>query len=182
MAASILDLGCGKGDMARGLITAMGPYGEIVAVDPSPELLYEAENRSQNDWERRIQWMMGTHHHIFYHDRSFDRILAEFIFDDLYATDILDELQRLICDRGRIVLLCYGTQKNHLARFARRIWNWVVSYRHFVGMPSRNFPGTPIDVQRLEALISGYNFHIVNSHQWLGGFIYGLTIEYCEPK
>ncbi|SMC06276.1 ubiE/COQ5 methyltransferase family protein [Sulfobacillus thermosulfidooxidans DSM 9293] len=181
-AASILDLGCGKGHMARSLITEMGPYGEIVAVDPSPELLHEAENRSQSDIERRIQWMMGTHHHVFYPDNSFDRILTEFILDAYYADDILQEVQRLICDRGRVVFLCYGTPTNHLARFAQHLWHWIVSYHRFVGLPSRNFLNNPIDIQQLAVLLPSYNFQVISSQQWLGGFIYGLTVEYHEAN
>ncbi|MCL4493720.1 MAG: methyltransferase domain-containing protein [Firmicutes bacterium] len=181
-AETILDLGCGKGDMARHLITEMGPRGEIVAVDPSPELVHEAETLSyNNDMERRIQWMIGTHHHIFYRDKSFDKILSEFVLKSVDPDDSLGELQRLVSNHGRVVLLCYGAANNQVARISRKLWEWVVSYHRFVGLPVREYLSNPLDQSRLESLLPAYHFSRLSSRTWLGGFIYGLTMEYHEP-
>jgi ubiquinone/menaquinone biosynthesis C-methylase UbiE len=178
---TILDLGCGKGEMARQLIAGMGPSGEIVAVDPSPELLHEAEILSGKDGERSIQWMIGTHRHIFYRDKSFDKILSEFVLDSHHIDEALSELQRLISNRGRVVLLCFGPTNTHLARISRRFWTWVVAYHRFVGLPVRQFFINPLDLPSLEGLLPSYHFAHISSRQWLGGFIYGLSMEYHEP-
>ncbi len=179
---TILDLGCGRGELARHLIAKMGSSGDIVAVDPSPELLHEAEMLSHHDTERRIQWMIGTHHQIFYRDKSFDKILSEFVLDSVDIDETFSELQRLINNHGHVVLLCYGTVNNQLARMARRFWNGVVSYHRFVGLPVRQYLSNSLDLESLQSLLPSYHFSHVSSQKWFGGFIYGLTIEYHDPS
>ena len=63
---TILEIGCGQGDMTVALAWAVGPTGKVVAIDPapldygSPETLREAQERvSRSGIGERIKWVQA---------------------------------------------------------------------------------------------------------------------------
>lgn len=100
---SILDLGCGQGLMTEELARAVGPKGQVVGVDPSPDMRAEAEARCAAHANIRI--LDGTAASIPIEDGALDGAVSLQVFE--YVSDIegaLRELHGKLRPGGRVVI------------------------------------------------------------------------------
>jgi trans-aconitate methyltransferase len=96
----VLDIGCGNGETTRQLLKAVGPYGEVVAVDQSNAMLNEAKRRVDAP---NVRWYclraeeVGTMNAGLY-----DAVVASMVIwqTDLVAT--LSGVHSLMSNKGRL--------------------------------------------------------------------------------
>ena len=177
-AENILHVGCGRGDLTRSISSHIPVHAELVGVDNSFELLHQAEELTRSRRERRIQWIMGNWDHILYPDQSFDRIVMEFVLNTTASWPlVLFELRRLMRPGGRIILLTHGPHDTLLSKISHRLWHWSESYRRFTGLPARPMCQSHPTSAEIARTLSP-EFSLLDSHQWLGGFVEGLLLEH----
>jgi ubiquinone/menaquinone biosynthesis C-methylase UbiE len=102
----VLDAGCGGGGMTRLLAEAVGPGGEVVGVDTSPQMLEWAKTQAENaKLAGRIKFQEGDVRALPFEDASFDLVWCSRVVHGL--NDQLAgvrELARVIRPGGRLVL------------------------------------------------------------------------------
>ncbi len=99
----LLDLGCGQGLMTGELARAVGSAGEVIGVDPSPDMRAEAETRCGEQPNIRI--LDGNAGELPVEDGSLDGAVSLQVFE--YVSDIaaaLADLQRKLRPGGRLVI------------------------------------------------------------------------------
>ena len=99
----ILDLGCGQGMMTEELARAVGPDGEVVGIDPSPDMREDAKERCANIQNVRI--LDGAGGSIPVKDGSLDAAISLQVFE--YLPDIpgtLKDLATKLRPRARVVI------------------------------------------------------------------------------
>jgi ubiquinone/menaquinone biosynthesis C-methylase UbiE len=105
----VLDLGTGTGTVAAKAAAAVGPYGEVVAVDVSPEMLALARHRADQPGGHPYRVAQGRAEAIPATDGSFDAVLASLSL--MYAIDreaAARELGRVLRPGGRLVAAAWG--------------------------------------------------------------------------
>jgi ubiquinone/menaquinone biosynthesis C-methylase UbiE len=102
----VLDAGCGGGGMTRLLAEAVGPGGEVVGLDASPELLEWGKTQAENaNLAGRIKFQEGDVRRLPFEDASFDLVWCSRVVHGL--NDQLAgvrELARVIRPGGRLVV------------------------------------------------------------------------------
>jgi SAM-dependent methyltransferase len=98
----VLDLGCGSGGATRVVAEIVGPEGEVVGVDPSPEALEVARDRTPADLPVRYVRARGERMAQL-PDRYFDCAIASLVIDQVAdLPQVLTELRRVLRPGGRI--------------------------------------------------------------------------------
>ncbi|ROP32937.1 ubiquinone/menaquinone biosynthesis C-methylase UbiE [Couchioplanes caeruleus] len=99
----LLDAGCGAGDVARELATAVAPDGEIVALDYSEATLAAARTRHVSG---DITYVPGDVCALDFDDESFDGVWCERVLQHVDDADTaVGELARVTRTGGRVCLL-----------------------------------------------------------------------------
>jgi ubiquinone/menaquinone biosynthesis C-methylase UbiE len=99
----LLDLGCGTGDDARAMATAVRSSGRILGVDRSKAMIAEARRRTSSSLP--IEFRVGDVYELESPDESFDGCRADRVFQHLAAPRAaLAELLR-VCRPGRRVVV-----------------------------------------------------------------------------
>ena len=70
---TVLDVGCGTGNLTRALLDRLSPAGRVVAVDISPRML-EVASRKIDD--PRVRWLQADAVRLDLDPESFDRVLC----------------------------------------------------------------------------------------------------------
>lgn len=113
----VLDLGCGPGPLARGLAPLVG---EVVAIDPSPEMLAEA--RMLAGAAANIRFLAGSSYDL-------EPVLGPFrvavMGRSFHWMDRVDTVQRLdqMIEPAGAVALFYDTAPAIPANAWRKVWN-----------------------------------------------------------
>lgn len=84
----VLDLGCGTGDMAIAATEAVGPHGEVVGLDFSPQMLEVARQKYQrcrHEASGPFQSLLGCAEDLPIDGPRFDVIVSGFVLRNLYA-------------------------------------------------------------------------------------------------
>ena len=99
----LLDAGCGAGDVARALATAVAPDGEVIALDHSAATLAAARERDDGG---AIRYMTGDVSRLELPDNSFDGVWCERVLQHVDDADVaVGELIRVTRPGGRVCLL-----------------------------------------------------------------------------
>ena len=124
----LADIGCGNGLLTRELALAVGPHGEVLGVDPSPDMISLAVERS-GDLDN-FSLLAGTAEEIPIADRTLDGAMSLQVFE--YLEDpraAVRELHRVLRQAGRSVIgdmhfgtLCWFSE--HPARMTRMCDSW----------------------------------------------------------
>jgi ubiquinone/menaquinone biosynthesis C-methylase UbiE/uncharacterized protein (DUF1330 family) len=96
----VIDVACGTGVLALAAYDRVGPDGEVVGLDPNPDMLRVARRKST-----RIDWREGRAEQIPFPDESFDAAVSQFglmFFEDRAAG--LREMMRVIKPGGRLAV------------------------------------------------------------------------------
>ncbi|MDH3226958.1 MAG: methyltransferase domain-containing protein [Thermoleophilia bacterium] len=98
----VLDLGCGSGGATRVAAEIVGVEGEVVGVDPSPEALDLARERTPEDMP--VQYVQARGENLAaLPDRYFDAAIASLVIDQVADLPrVLSELYRVLRPGGRI--------------------------------------------------------------------------------
>jgi ubiquinone/menaquinone biosynthesis C-methylase UbiE len=102
----VLDAGCGGGGMTRLLAEAVGPGGEVVGLDTSPQMLEWAKTQAENaNLAGRIKFQEGDVRALPFEDASFDLVWCSRVIHGL--NDQLAgvrELARVVRPGGRLIV------------------------------------------------------------------------------
>lgn len=99
----LLDAGCGAGDVARELVPAVAPGGEVVALDYSAATLAAARERHAGG---EIRYVTGDVSALDFADDSFDGVWCERVLQHVDDADAaIGELVRVTRTGGRLCLL-----------------------------------------------------------------------------
>jgi len=99
----LLDAGCGGGDIARELAAAVGPDGEVVALDFSAATLAAARERHDGS---PVSYLTGDVCALEQADDSFDGVWCERVLQHVTEPDVaIGELIRVTRPGGRVCLI-----------------------------------------------------------------------------
>lgn len=113
----VLDLGCGPGPLARGLAPLVG---EVVAIDPSPEMLAEA--RMLAGAAANIRFLAGSSYDL---EPALGPFRVAVMGRSFHWMDRVDTVQRLdqMIEPAGAVALFYDTAPAIPANAWRKVWN-----------------------------------------------------------
>jgi tRNA (uracil-5-)-methyltransferase TRM9 len=125
--ASVLDLGCGAGELARGLAKC-GHHGSYLGIDASPALLELARQRAPYPWARfqladlaRDDWASEM-------SEGFDRVFLLAVIHHIPGQELrkhlLENLAAALATAGSVTLSVWDFEKS--SRMRKRIISWEV--------------------------------------------------------
>lgn len=110
-----LDVGCGTGYLMRILSPVAGPKGQVVGVDPSPEMIAHARRRAQANCEFEV----AEAHKLPFPDASFDGVVSSLAVHHVPEESrqtALREMFRVLKPGGRVVIAELRPPANPLLR------------------------------------------------------------------
>jgi ubiquinone/menaquinone biosynthesis C-methylase UbiE len=170
----ILDLGCGTGQIA---IPLAGSVGEVVAMDPEPEMIVEGKEQAAASGVSNITWVEGGSDDLpDLRDKlgRFKLVTIGTAFHWMDRKRVLDELYEIISDDGGIVIA------SNTSIWTYRPYEWLTTVREvirkYLGEKRRAGSGTfnvaPI---RHEVFIEGSPF--VNMEKWIHHWVRSVTLD-----
>src|SRR5713101_3315169 len=131
----VLDVGCGPGGSFPYLVDAVGPSGEVVGVEISPEVAINARRRIEKNRWRNVLVIEGDARTVELQDK-FDGVLM-FAAADVYASpQALDNLFQYLKNDARVV--AFGAKLSH--RRSGKVFNllfrslWKLSFSSTPGL------------------------------------------------
>lgn len=143
---SILDLGCGDGQLTQRIVAA---GARVAAIDASPEMIAAARSRG-------IDAQEGSAESLPFADRSFDAVFSNAVLHWVRGQDaMMDEVHRVLKPGGRFVAEMGG----HGNVAALRIAFIAVLARHGIGKPEAEVNLFPTPAAYSRRLV-GHSFHV----------------------
>lgn len=104
--ARVLDAGCGSGRVTARLAEAVGPQGEVVAVDIDPSLLAMAAAAPMSPQAAPVRWMQGDARALGADHAPYDMVVAQMLLQHLDdPAQAIAEFTRVVRPGGGVVLL-----------------------------------------------------------------------------
>jgi ubiquinone/menaquinone biosynthesis C-methylase UbiE len=104
---SILDVGCGTGELTRFAKRAAGETGQVFGIDASPEMIDVAREKAARE-KLNIEFRLEPIEHLSFADNSFDAVLSSLMMHHL-PQDLkragLSEIYRVLRPNGRLVIV-----------------------------------------------------------------------------
>ena len=121
----LLDIGCGTGAVALAALDRVGPTGEVVGVDPSPEMVAKAEQKARGRTPLP-RFELAAIEDLPFETASFDRVTAQLMVhhlpDDLRQAG-LAEVRRVLKPGGTLAVADFsilgGSAMTHLLALRR---------------------------------------------------------------
>lgn len=130
----VLDVGCGPGGSFPYLARAVGPSGDVVGVEISPEIATNANRRIQKNGWSNVQVIVADAK-IVRLEGKFDGLLM-FAAHDIYAShQALDNLFQYLKGDARVA--AFG------AKLSRSNFGWILNPFFRVAPSKLSFPSTP---------------------------------------
>ncbi|MCI0403121.1 MAG: protein-L-isoaspartate O-methyltransferase [Acidobacteria bacterium] len=154
----VLDVGCGPGGSFPYLVDAVGPSGDVVGVEISPEIAINAKGRIEKNAWSNVQVVVADARAVELAGK-FDGLLM-FAAADIYASpQALDNLFPSLKSGARVA--AFGAKLSHrrlgrvLNLLLRSLWRWF----SFPSTPALNHePWVPLAVRLAELEVKEYFF------------------------
>ncbi|OGV68608.1 MAG: hypothetical protein A2283_12635 [Lentisphaerae bacterium RIFOXYA12_FULL_48_11] len=111
---SILDVGCGTGNLTISLLQKLGPAGRIIAIDISKEMLERARKKVDDN---RVTWHLSSADQLSIEDNTMDRVICFSVWPHFQNHEaVARELRRVLRPMGHlhIVHLISRSKVNHI--------------------------------------------------------------------
>ena len=169
----VLDAGCGPGGSFPYLVDAVGPSGEVVGVENSPEIAINARRRIEKNRWSNVRVIEADARTVELKGK-FDGLLM-FAAADIYASpQALDNLFPYLKDDARVV--AFG------AKLSPHRFGWILNAFFRLAFRKLSFPSTPMinpqPWQPLEKRVGQFN---VEEHFFGWMFLAWGSIN-AEPK
>lgn len=105
----VLDVGCGFGDPALDVATAVGPRGVVVGVDHDPKSLELARKRAAASGLANVSFEVGEAQALPFPDGSFDAVVSRLLV--VYFPNpvpVLREMWRVLAPGGRVAVATWA--------------------------------------------------------------------------
>lgn len=149
----LLDVACGTGAVTLRAAQIIGPNGQVVGLDLSPEALGVARSVNGQVGGATIEWREGSADSLPFADGSFDVATCQFgamFFPDRVAA--LQEMRRVLAPGGRIAVTTWGPLDKNLGNAAMaQAWRERVSPEHAAKLDPPHSLSDPAEVRRLLA-------------------------------
>jgi len=117
--ATVLEVGCGTGDVALAATARSGEHGLVYGIDPAPEMIAVARAKAARQG-RKVDFQIGVIEALAFADASVDVVLSSLMMhhlpDDLKQRG-LAEIARVLKPGGRLLIVDFkrlGTGVGHL--------------------------------------------------------------------
>jgi SAM-dependent methyltransferase len=149
----LLDVACGTGAVTLRAAQAVGPGGQVIGLDLSPEALAVARSVNGQNGGATIEWREGTADSLPFADGSFDVVTCQFgamFFPDRVAA--FQEMRRVLAPGGRFALTTWGPLDMNLGNAAMaQAWQERVSLEHAAKFNPPHALSDPAEVRGLLA-------------------------------
>lgn len=108
----VLDVGCGIGDPAIAIAQKVGPDGQVLAIDPAPEMVETAAERAESLGQTNIRFHNSTVEDFDAPPGSFDAACGRWSF--IFCPDVVNVLRRVhgwLRPGGRFAMSTWTPQK-----------------------------------------------------------------------
>lgn len=147
----LLDVACGTGAVTRQAAQIVGPSGQVIGLDISPEALAVARSANGQNGGATIEWREGSADSLPFADGSFDVVTCQLglmFFPDRVAA--LREMRRVLVPGGRLVLMTWGAlDKNPGNAAMAQAWKERVSPEQAANFQPPHSLSDPAEVRRL---------------------------------
>jgi ubiquinone/menaquinone biosynthesis C-methylase UbiE len=109
--AHVLDVGCGTGASALPAAEAVGPEGQVIAVDLAGELLKLGQAKAQTAGLQCVEFRRGDMTGLGFPDRHFDAVVC--VFGIFFVPDMehqVAELWRMVRPGGQLAITTWGAR------------------------------------------------------------------------
>lgn len=97
---TIVDVGCGTGNLTRALLDRLSPDGRVVAIDISGEMLKAARKKVSDP---RVEWHLCDATRLPIDNNSVDRIICFSVWPHIEdSRTAMEEFKRVLRDRGAL--------------------------------------------------------------------------------
>lgn len=149
----LLDVACGTGAVTLRAAKLIGPIGQVVGLDLSPEALAVARSLDGQTGGAKIEWREGSADSLPFADGGFDLVTCQFgamFFSDRAAA--LKEMRRVLAPGGRLVLTTWDLlDKNPGNAAMAQAWKERVSAEHAAKLNPAHSLSDPAEVRGLLA-------------------------------
>jgi SAM-dependent methyltransferase len=169
--ARVLDAGCGPGGSLPYLFDAVGPSGEVVGIEISPDIVINARRRVELHQWQNVQIIEADARSVSL-EGAFDGLLM-FAAPDVYSSrEALDSLLPHLKPSARVVF--FG------AKTSRRRSGWVLNPLLRSLVPGLSFETTPIPTDEPWALLAP-SLHSLKIRELLFGWMFLASGSFSKP-
>jgi SAM-dependent methyltransferase len=122
----VLDLGCGAGTDSLVAAQMVGPEGQVVGIDMTPEMLGKARASAAAMGADNVRFVEGEVERLPFADRSFDVVISNGVIDLVPDKDaVFGELFRVLAPGGRLQIADVTIQQPVSEEGRRNIDLWT---------------------------------------------------------